>query len=104
QLSALGQYNYSLAAANRQQEEARGAALENDSRALREWYARKQLHADYVGAKNIRNPGLLDRLAELKRPDRLTTAQYSREGRQLQWPAILKEPLFDEERNALDRL
>jgi hypothetical protein len=100
----LGQYNYSLAEANRQNQEARAVAIENSSSALREWYARKQIHADYIGAKNARTPGLLDRLSELKRPDRLTTGQYSREGRQLVWPAILKKPLFDEERNALDRL
>jgi len=104
QLTAQGQYNYSAAAAAHEGEEARAASLDTTNRALREWYARKQLNADYVAAKNARNTGLLKRLAELKRPDRLTLGQYSRQGRQLIWPAALKDPLFDEDRVALDEL
>ncbi|MCE9528991.1 MAG: hypothetical protein K8R36_23335 [Planctomycetales bacterium] len=103
-LSALGQYNYSSAAAAREEEAARATAFDTSNRALREWYARKQLNADYLSAKNARNPGMLYRIAELKRPERLTLGQYSRQGHQLIWPAVLKEPLFDEERLALDEL
>ena len=57
-----------------------------------------------MAAKNSPTPGLLYRLAEIKRPDRLTLGQYSRQGRELIWPAILKDPIFDEERAALDEL
>jgi len=103
-LTALGQYNYSAAAARREEEEARATAFDTSNRALREWYARKQLNADYVSSKNARTPGMLYRIAELKRPERLTLGQYSRQGRQLIWPDVLKDPLFEEERLALDEL
>ena len=102
-ITAQGQYNYNAAAAAVEEESARSLALDNSSRGLREWYARKQLNSDYLAAKNpISSPGLLARLAELKRPDRLTQGQYSRQARRLNWPAILTDPVFDEERVALD--
>lgn len=103
-LSALGEYNYNSAAAAKQGEDAKAMAMETENRALREWYARKQLNADYVAAKYARNQGLLQRVAELKRPDRLTLGQYFRRGGQLIWPSTLKDPIFDEERVALDQL
>jgi len=103
-LSALGQYNYNSAVAAKEGEDARAMAMASQNRALREWYARKELNADYVAAKYARNQGLLQRVAELKRPDRLTLGQYSRRGRQLIWPSTLKDPIFDEERVALDEL
>jgi hypothetical protein len=103
-LSALGQYNYNSAAAAKEGEDARAMGMETNNRALREWYARKQLNADYVAVKYARNQGLLQRVAELKRPDRLSLGQYSRRGRQLIWPSTLKDPIFDEERVALDQL
>ena len=101
-ITAQGQYNYNAAAALAEQEGARATALDTSSRALREYYARKQVNADYLAAKNSTTPGLLYRLAQLKRPDRLSLGQYSRKSRQLIWPAILKDPIFDEERAALD--
>ena len=102
-ITAQGQYNYNAAAAAVNEEAARSAALENSSRGLREWYTRKQINAEYVAAKNpIPTSGLLSRLAEIKRPDRLTQGQYSRQTRKLNWPAILTDPIFDEERIALD--
>lgn len=103
-LTAQGQYNYSAAAASAQAEATRASAQDTSSRALREWYARKQLNADYLAAKSRTTPGLLYRLAEIKRPDRLTLDQYSRQDGKLNWPAILAEPMFDEERLALDRI
>lgn len=104
-LTAQGEYNYNAAAAAVQEEAARAAALDTSSRGLREWYARKQLHSDYIAAKTpISSPGLLGRLAELKRPDRLTIGQYSRQERKLNWPAILNDPVFDRERIALDEI
>jgi hypothetical protein len=101
-LSAQGQYNYNAAAADVQEENARSAALENSSRGLREWYARKQLNADYLAAKSRISQGMLNRLAEIKRPDRLTLGQYSRQAGKLNWPAVLMDPIFEEERIALD--
>lgn len=101
-IAAQGQYNYSSAAAAREEEEARATAFDTSSRALREYYVRKQINADYLASKNAAAPGLLYRLAEIKRPARLTLGQYSREGKQLIWPAILKDPSFDVERQALD--
>ena len=102
-VTAQGQYNYNAAAAAVNEEAARAAALDNSSRGLREWYTRKQVNAEYVAAKNpTPSPGLLNRLAELKRPDRLTQGQYSRQTRKLNWPVILTDPVFDEERIALD--
>lgn len=103
-VTAQGQYNYNAAAAAVEEEAARAASLDTSSRALREWYARKQMNADYLAAKSRSTPGLLDRLAEIKRPDRLTLGQYSRQTRALIWPAVLMDPIFDEERNALDEL
>jgi hypothetical protein len=101
-ISAQGQYNYNSAAAAREGEEARATAFDTSSRALREYYVRKQVNADYLASKNAATPGLMYRLAEIKRPARLTLGQYSREGKQLVWPAILKDPIFDVERHALD--
>ena len=101
-VAAQGQYNYNAAAADVLEENARAAAMENSSRGLREWYARKQLNADYLAAKSRTSAGLLNRLAEIKRPDRLTLGQYSRQAGKLNWPAVLMDPLFEEERIALD--
>lgn len=101
-IAARGQYNYNTGAGAVEGEAARSTALDTSARALREYYVRKQVNADYLASKNPRTPGLLYRLAELKRPDRLSLGQYSRQGRQLIWPAILKDPIFDEERAALD--
>jgi hypothetical protein len=101
-VTAQGQYNYNAAAAAVQLETARGEAMENTNRGLREWYARKQLNADYLATKSGSTPGLLNRLAEIKRPDRLTLGQYSRQAGKLNWPASLKDPIFDDERLALD--
>ncbi|MGI8979721.1 MAG: hypothetical protein ACR2FY_10880 [Pirellulaceae bacterium] len=101
-IAAQGQYNYNSAAAAAEAEAARATAFDTSSRALREYYVRKQINADYLASKNPRTPGLLYRLAEIKRPDRLSLGQYSRKSRQLIWPAILKDPIFDVEREALD--
>jgi hypothetical protein len=101
-LSAQGQYNYNSAAAAVQEQAARSEALETSSRGLREWYARKQVNAEYLASKSRSAPGILDRLAEIKRPDRLTQGQYSRQAGKLIWPAVLSDPVFDEERIALD--
>jgi len=103
-LSARGQYNYNAAAADVQEEAARAAALETSSRGLREWYARKQLNADYLAAKTQTAPGILERVAQIKRPDRLTLGQYSRQAGKLNWPAVLTDPVFEEERIALDEV
>lgn len=101
-VTAQGQYNYNAAASAVQVEAARGEAMENANRGLREWYARKQLNADYLATKSGATPGLLNRIAEVKRPDRLTLSQYSRQAGKLNWPASLKDPIFDDERLALD--
>src|SRR5437868_100728 len=90
-VTAQGQYNYNAAAAAVQVESARGEAMENANRGLREWYARKQLNADYLATKSGSTPGLLNRVAEIKRPDRLTLSQYSRQAGRLTWPASLKD-------------
>ena len=102
-LSAQGQYTSNSSAAELQDQAARAEALDNSSRGLREWYTRKQLNSDYLSAKNpIPSAGLLTRLNEIKRPARLLQSQYSRQQRKLNWPAVLMDPLFAEERTALD--
>src|SRR4051812_47752037 len=104
-LAAQGQYNYSASASNLQDRQADSIGLQNSSQALREWYARKQANNEFRAAKYpVSSAGLMTRLAELKRPDRLQLDQYSRETGKLNWPAVLKDPVFAEERAALDEL
>jgi hypothetical protein len=105
-VQAAGQYNLYTAEAMRQAQAAREAYQQNEMQRINDYYAAKQINANYNAA--TAPPPLsraeIDRINAERLPKRLRPDQFNQSTGEIHWPDVLKRSDFDADRAKLNQL
>lgn len=106
EMQAAGQYNLYTAEAMRQAQAAREAYQQNEMQRINDFYAAKQINANYNAA--TAPPPLthaqIDKMNAERLPKRLRPEQFNHATGEIHWPDALKRSEFDADREKLNQL
>ncbi len=105
-IQSAGQYNLYTAEAMRQAQAAREAYQQNEMQRINDYYASKQIHANYVASTTpppLSNAQIEQINAE-RLPKRLRPDQFDHATGEIHWPDVLKRSDFDGDREKLNKL
>lgn len=105
-IQAAGQYNLYTAEAMRQAQAARGAYQQNEMQRINDFYAAKQINANYNAATTPPplSPSQIDHINAERLPKRLRPDQFNHATGEIHWPDALKRNEFDADREKLNQL
>jgi hypothetical protein len=102
----VGEYNYHSSLANINNQEAYSRYLDNSLKHTQTFFARRELNKQARQSEQAPRPSAEDlaRFAKERAPQGLTGYEYSAPLGSLNWPAVLEDPAFAEQKAELDRL